>query len=86
MNQRPPLFKNCENKIVALTPPDNPMTNYLRLLLSIQYNVSVYKDDNEVNNIIRDEQYGKNFPIFCFGVSFHNENNNYNYTLRINMS
>lgn len=35
---------------------------------------------------MRDDQYGKNSPKFCFAVSFQNENDKYNYSLRFNMT
>lgn len=88
LQQHPPFFKNCSNKIIALTPPDDPIVNYLKLILGFSYNVSTYPNDDQINAIIRDERYGKDedYPLFCFAVSFQSEENKYNYSLRFNMT
>lgn len=35
---------------------------------------------------MRDTHYGKDFPYFCFAVSFENSGSDYKYNLRFNMS
>lgn len=45
-----------------------------------------YASDSEVDAIVRNENYGIDYPYFCFGLSFENSGTAYKYNLRFNVT
>lgn len=50
------------------------------------YTVRQYAADSEIDTIVRDQNYGTDYPYFCFGLSFENTAGAYKYNLRFNLS
>ena len=52
-------------------PTNDPMALKLQTILTAaNYQVRQYDTDDKVDEMVRDKNYGVDYPYICFGVSF----------------
>lgn len=82
------ISRQCSaDKIVALAPTGDPMVVKMNTIFTAAgYTVRQYGSDSEIDTIVRDQNYGIDYPYFCFGLSFENSGSAYKYNLRFNIT
>ena len=80
--------RSCEDgEVVVLAPTGDAMVNTLKTNLeALDYTVATYASNDEIDELVRDFDYGDTIPYICFGVTFENSGSNYKYHLRFNMT